>query len=64
MYSIREAINQLTNWGPVERNLHRIDAIRKFRNRVVHEPEEIQPSKLEEFLQELREVNHDLYLDS
>jgi len=60
VYSIREAINQLTNWGPVERNLHRIDAIRKFRNRVVHEPEEIQPSKLEEFLQELREVKHDL----
>ena len=60
VYSIREAINQLSNWEPVERNLRRIDAIRKFRNRVVHEPEKIQPGKLEEFLQELREVKSDL----
>jgi hypothetical protein len=62
VYSIREAIDRLSHWEPVERNLRRIEAIRKFRNSVVHEPEEVSPERLEEFLHELDEVKQDLEL--
>lgn len=59
-YSIREAIEYLANWEPVEVNLQELDALRKFRNRVVHEPEKVSRGKLQEFLHELRNVKEEV----
>lgn len=55
--SVREAISALTRRGALSADLaSTLDAVRRFRNSLVHQPATVQPGALEEWLRTMRRV--------